>query len=206
MTRSGMGWVLGMGVLLAVGRWATAPGAPVSSPSHRPAQGDAARRTVGQADGSAEIRASAFEEAVLRELEGIASGAGDAHEPAAPVPDAARLPRSARMRATDSAVVPAGARDRDVAIESLIASGEIGSVDWEYLEDVFAGRVQGIPNERRAGIRLPVMDALGTIPHVEKLRREGRVAELARLGLGPVRTPPVVLNPRLRDLVEARLR
>lgn len=55
-------------------------------------------------------------------------------------------------------------------------------VNWFYLQDVFQGRISGIPNERKAGVSLQVMDELGDIPYVEELRREKRYEELRDLG------------------------
>jgi hypothetical protein len=63
-------------------------------------------------------------------------------------------------------------------------------VDWAYLEDVFSGRVSGIPNERRAGLTLQEIDELGEIPYVEQLREEGRGEELAELGFDEAELPP----------------
>jgi hypothetical protein len=78
-------------------------------------------------------------------------------------------------------------------------------IDQAYLRDVFAGRVSGIPDERRAGLTLQEMDALGDIPYVEALRNEGRLDELRELGFEPtvIEAPAdgadarFPLNPRL---------
>lgn len=55
-------------------------------------------------------------------------------------------------------------------------------VDWDYVADVFEGRISGIPSERRAGLTLKEMDELGSIPVVEELRAEKRYDELRDLG------------------------
>jgi len=112
-----------------------------------------------------EALASWFQDAVLREF---------------PAPQdegrawPARANRSAR-RDNSSARERAAAVDPDLARRA----------NWTYLEDVFAGRVSGIPNERKAGISLAEMTRLGDVPHVQTLRREGRLEELNDLGLGP---------------------
>lgn len=62
-------------------------------------------------------------------------------------------------------------------------------VDWDYVQDVFAGRVTGIPNESKAGLSLQEMDKLGDIPYVETLREEGRYEELRDLGFDRETTP-----------------
>lgn len=55
-------------------------------------------------------------------------------------------------------------------------------VDWSYVDDVLSGRVSGIPSERRAGLSLQELDAIGEIPYVERLRKEKRFDELRELG------------------------
>jgi hypothetical protein len=59
------------------------------------------------------------------------------------------------------------------------------SANWDYLNDVFDGRVSGIPSEAKAGVSLPDIDALGEVPILEQLREEERFDELADLGLDP---------------------
>ncbi len=56
------------------------------------------------------------------------------------------------------------------------------NVDWAYVEDVFVGRISGIPDERRAGLSLQELDEVGAIPYVEQLRKEKRFEELRELG------------------------
>jgi hypothetical protein len=75
-------------------------------------------------------------------------------------------------------------------IASLIESGRSEWVDWRYLQDVFDGRVRGIPNERRAGLSLQEMDDLGEVPYLEQLREEGRFDEVAELGIEQEPAPP----------------
>jgi hypothetical protein len=84
-------------------------------------------------------------------------------------------------------------------------AGAPGSIDWAYLRDVYAGRISGIPDERRAGISLQQMDQLGDVPYVEALRADGRLDELRELGFEPtvIEAPEpgeearFPLNPRL---------
>jgi hypothetical protein len=66
-------------------------------------------------------------------------------------------------------------------VASLVESGRSDGIDWSYLQDVFDGRVRGIPNERRAGLSLQEMDDLGEVPYLEELREEGRFDEVAEL-------------------------
>jgi hypothetical protein len=60
--------------------------------------------------------------------------------------------------------------------------GSDHNVNWAYVDDVFEGRISGIPNETKAGISLQEMDELGDIPYLEQLRRERRYEELRDLG------------------------
>lgn len=62
--------------------------------------------------------------------------------------------------------------------------------DWEYLNDVYAGRVTGIPNERKAGVTVFEMAALGNVPYVDQLRAEGDLEALRDLGFTPEPAPP----------------
>jgi hypothetical protein len=62
-------------------------------------------------------------------------------------------------------------------------------INWSYLEDVFEGRISGIPNETKAGINLQEIDELGDIPYIEQLREEGRYEELRELGFENETTP-----------------
>ena len=82
-------------------------------------------------------------------------------------------------------------------IASLKKSRRYERVDWDYLDDVFAGRVNGIPNERRAGLSLREMDALGEVPYLERLRDEGRFDEMRELDV--VEEPAPLLCPALID-------
>jgi hypothetical protein len=88
-------------------------------------------------------------------------------------------------------------------IASLIGSGRFARVDWPYLEDVFDGRVRGIPNERRAGLSLQEMDGLGEVPYLEQLREEGRFDEVAKLGVeqepAPANCPHAIAPGPRRD-------
>lgn len=78
--------------------------------------------------------------------------------------------------------------DRKVMAGMLLGStdpdrfAQLDQVDWAYVEDVFAGRISGIPDERKAGISLQQMDRIGDIPYVQQLRAEKRFDELADLG------------------------
>lgn len=82
---------------------------------------------------------------------------------------------------------PEAAPDLHRRFERLVASGAIrpvdGPIDWEYLEDVYRGRVSGIPNERRAGLPLVEMVRLGDVPFVEALRVANDVQGLRDLDL-----------------------
>jgi len=83
---------------------------------------------------------------------------------------------------------------------SRLASAEIGPeergrIDWQYLRDVFSGRISGIPDERKAGISLQQMDALGEIPAIQALREQERFEELRALGFENETIPwPVCLR------------
>lgn len=55
-------------------------------------------------------------------------------------------------------------------------------VDWGYVDDVFSGRVSGIPDVRRAGVTLQELDRIGDVPYLERLRAEQRYDELRELG------------------------
>lgn len=105
---------------------------------------------------------------------------------------------AARSRAA-SETVPPRTRDRTPATPQTVeattdpALAELRSrANPAYLKDVFEGRVSGIPNERKAGISIREMTQLGNVPYVEQLRREGRIAELEELGVGPRPAPTVV--------------
>jgi hypothetical protein len=82
---------------------------------------------------------------------------------------------------------------QEQVLEELARSGAVpqpvpsrsapdAAVDWDYVEAVFDGRVSGIPDERKAGLSLQELDALGDIPYVEQLRDEKRFEELRELG------------------------
>lgn len=62
-------------------------------------------------------------------------------------------------------------------------------INWSYLQDVFEGRISGIPNETKAGINLQEIDEFGDIPYIEQLRRERRYEELRDLGFEKETTP-----------------
>lgn len=79
------------------------------------------------------------------------------------------------------------ARAQPSAQGGALADGH--RIDWAYLEDVFSGRVSGIPDERRAGISLQEMDRIGGVPYVEELRQEKRYDELRDLGFENETTP-----------------
>jgi hypothetical protein len=148
---------------------------PPSSPaavapiSQRPAGGGAAPPPEDP-----EALAAWFQERVMRHLDPSDSsvGPGDSHR-ASPVGSGIRAP----VRIA-SAQVP----HRADAERLERGSSDQGDIDWEYLQDVFDGRVSGIPNERRAGISLQEIDELGDIPYVEQLREERRYEDLLDLG------------------------
>jgi hypothetical protein len=124
-----------------------------------------------------------FQAEVMRELE--RSTAPDARPPVANGSPRRQDTRETRM------------------IASLMGSGRIERVDWPYLEEVFDGRVRGIPNERRAGLTLQEMDDLGEVPYLEQLREEGRFDEVAELGVeqepAPASCPHVIAPGPRRD-------
>jgi len=62
-------------------------------------------------------------------------------------------------------------------------------INWSYLQDVFEGRISGIPNETKAGISLQEIDEMGDIPYIEQLRQERRYEELRDLGFEDETTP-----------------
>ncbi len=130
------------------------PDRPVPVPLvSAPAPGGApARETTGPPVADPEALAAWFEARVLAEL-------ADAPVDGGPIP----LPGT-----------PGG------PIHARLAADP--RVNWAYVDDVFSGRVSGIPSETKAGISLPELDELGDIPYVEQLRREQRFEELRELG------------------------
>lgn len=76
--------------------------------------------------------------------------------------------------------------DPDAAREAAGLRASLGrddwGVDWQYVRDVFAGRISGIPDERKAGISLQELDRIGDVPYLEQLRQEKRFDELQELG------------------------
>jgi hypothetical protein len=123
-----------------------------------------------------EALAAWFEDQVMRHLEGngTTTRAEDVHpatlgdlrnRPPIRVATAWPAPPASVERAGPD---PSERRDRDV--------------NWAYLQDVFEGRVSGIPNEAKAGISLQEIDELGKIPYIEQLREEERYQELRDLG------------------------
>jgi hypothetical protein len=115
-----------------------------------------------------------FQEGVMRHLEprGSSVGPGGTHRTSSIDPGIRDPIRIASARVPHRA-------DAERVERRL---SERGDVDWAYLQDVFDGRVSGIPNERRAGISLQEIAEVGDIPYVEQLREEGRFDELYDLG------------------------
>jgi len=74
--------------------------------------------------------------------------------------------------------------------QEVLTPADHASANWEYLEDVYAGRISGIPSEQRAGVSLRQMDEMGSIPYVEELREDLRIDELEELGLVDPPTEP----------------
>jgi hypothetical protein len=103
----------------------------------------------------------------------------------APRQEAAQGARQSTQRTTRQAVRPAGTG----RAESDPSEYSDRDIDWFYLQDVFDGRISGIPNERKAGISLREIDELGEIPYVEQLRQEQRYEELRDLGFEDETTP-----------------
>ncbi len=163
----------------------------------------AAPATTSQAEGDAsrpptlddpELLATWFEAEMRRELAregGAERPAGNEPRPSEPVV------RRVFARTNPSPAVSAGPpmgrtahasgdSDARLAREQARRIAELRDregVDWDYVDDVFAGRVSGIPSERRAGLTLEEIDTLGEIPYVQELRDQGREAELRDLGL-----------------------
>jgi hypothetical protein len=116
-----------------------------------------------------------FREEVLRELE--------RGSPAAPVARYRAAPSSSALRGSVRVAAVEHARPADVGGgESSSSRSGDRDIDWVYLQDVFEGRVSGIPNETRAGLSLQEIDELGDIPYIEQLRQEERYEELRELG------------------------
>ncbi len=101
--------------------------------------------------------------------------------------DTARQPKPVEVAPRDrrapapvvSVQEKAWAQIRRAAIES----GDYDHVDWDYVDEVLSGRVQGKPDEARAGLSIAEMSKLGRVPYVQKLRKERNLQELADLGL-----------------------
>lgn len=131
--------------------------------------------------------AARFREQVLRELGPRASQAprADGRGPS----QASRTQETPEVARRQASAPPGSRPPRRAEIEGPARRAEIeGSArraDWEYLEDVFAGRVSGIPNERKAGISLQEMARLGPVPHVDALREQGDLEALRDLGFEP---------------------
>jgi hypothetical protein len=156
--------LLGVGTLAAgaslLGRLDTAP--PLAASPARPSETPTGRMVAAPVD-DPELLAAWFQAEVMRELE--RSSASEGRAPVGVDAVGHQDTRETRLLA------------------SLIESGRSERVDWGYLEDVFDGRVRGIPNERRAGLTLQEMDELGEVPYLEELREEGRFDEVAELGV-----------------------
>jgi hypothetical protein len=177
---------LGLGTLGAVAVFLVAtwepPGAEVAPDLAPAAPLPAARESVPPAD-DPEALAAWFQDQVTRHLGDSEASAqrGEARRAALADVGARRPVRLASAGAAPPFETerggwnPSGRGDRDI--------------DWAYLQDVFDGRVSGIPNETRAGISLQEMDELGDIPYVEQLRREKRYQELYELGFENETTP-----------------
>jgi hypothetical protein len=116
-----------------------------------------------------------FRQEVLRELERGSTATPGAGYSTAPSPSELRAP--VRVAAAETGR-PAGGESG----ESSSSRGGDRDIDWVYLQDVFEGRVSGIPNETRAGISLQEIDQLGDIPYIEQLRQDERYEELRDLG------------------------
>ncbi len=196
-------------VLMAAGAWlALAEGAREPAPAPRVA---ASPSPVSSPPPAAPAEASGedaeaveawFRAAVLEELERDGRDAG--WGAGAPGPADVRLVGTPADDETPIEVAAAGptpeerraarAAQGSAVLREMEAEGRLAAVDWDYVDDVFQGRISGIPSEHRAGLTLPELDRLGEIPYVEQLREEGRADELRELGLGngsDARTPSV---------------
>jgi len=199
--------------LLLVARWMAGeaggegdPGAgdppvppAVSASAVEGAAGSGSRREEHEppsADASPDERAARFQERVLREIRAMDASASDGAGPARSAGSAARP--SPGVRSTAGSLRTSG-RASDLSESRLAATGlgpeDRERVDWEYLRGVFSGRISGIPDERKAGISLQQMDALGDIPAIEALRQQERFEELRDLGFENETIPwPVCLR------------
>lgn len=155
---------------------ATAPGPEIPTapqprgPSDRAAAQPTSERPAPPPTDDPEVLAAWFEERVMEEL-----GRRDAASEAALRRNAPTGVRARRRLLVARAGTAPAAQDRR-------ESSPEHDVDWAYVQDVFDGRISGIPNEARAGLTLQELDELGDIPYVEELRAEKRYDELSDLG------------------------
>jgi len=145
---------------------------------------------------SPERRAARFQERVLRELRAMHSPASDG---AGPPVAAGSSRRASAGNGPSELVLGTSGGPSDLPEARLAATGldpeDVERIDWEYLRGVFSGRISGIPDERKAGISLQQMDALGDIPAIESLREQERFEELRDLGFENETIPwPVCLR------------
>ncbi len=142
--------------------------------------------------------ASWFEKQVVRHLEPTLTArraAGGEREPHDEAGTADRAERSGRKasyslqeRRANERNTPARTKRQEALREELANDP---NVDWDYLDAVYAGRISGIPNERKAGVPLREIDALGEVPYFEELREAGDIATLDSLDLPHQRNFPV---------------
>jgi len=204
--------------LLLLARWMAGEAGSEGSAgaAHRPSPSAASVSAAAGADGSGvrsqapeprsearspaaeslDQRAARFQERVLRELRAMHSPASDGAGP--PVAAGSPLRASSGNGSPERSLrTSGGPSDRSEA--RLAATGldpeEVDRIDWAYLRGVFSGRISGIPDERKAGISLQQMDALGDIPAIETLREQERFEELRDLGFENETIPwPVCLR------------
>lgn len=174
-------------------RWPGQEGqAPPSGEAVASPPGDTTRPAVRSAYADPAEREARFRAQVLEELE----RSGAAPPERRPARYASASDRTEAPQEVGFAPHPvAGAEVRIPGSprppEEVLTPEERASANWDYLEDVYAGRVSGIPSEQRAGVSLRQMDQMGTIPYVETLREELRIDELEALGLvDPATEPP----------------
>ena len=186
-------WLTGLAVLVlwavAWAWWPTAPAEP-SAVSAAPPAGpvdDAPRGSAEAPEDPDEL--ALWYEARVRDALDLETRRHDERRSAAGAAAPRRIPgsaagagvRIAREEApTHSPEKRLNTCRKDEAPPDLAARS---GIDWDYLCDIFAGRVTGIPNESRAGLTLPEIDQLGEIPYVEELRADPeRTRELRELG------------------------
>lgn len=169
--------LLGGSMLVSSG--SQAPGAP---------DGDRTAATATRRDENDGDPAIRFERAVVRLLESPSAPAvsggprgDDRTRSVAAAASIQTVAAPAGRRRPSKQRMAEGARARQEAIRRRLKSDP--AVDWAYLEDVYAGRVSGIPSESRAGATLQEIDAAGEVPYFEELRESGDRAALSDLEL-----------------------